>query len=136
MLDDNCIFCKIVEGKLPAVKIWEDDEHVAILDLYPRVEGQTLVITKEHFDSYAFDLPDDVFEKLLMAAKKIGKTLDKALGAEKTVMITEGYGVNHVHVKLYPNPPGGYEGFTTTALGQKATVESLEEVAKKIREAI
>ena len=133
---EDCVFCKIVEGKIPSVKIFEDGEHVAFLDLYPRVEGQTLVVTKKHFGGYAFDIPEEAYTKLLAMAKKIGKFLDKALGAERTVMIIEGYGVDHVHVKLYPNPPGAYEGYTTTALGPKANEEQLKKIAEKIKKGV
>lgn len=41
----ECIFCKIVKGELPCHKIYEDEEHLAFLDIYPIVKGQTLVIT-------------------------------------------------------------------------------------------
>jgi len=43
---DNCIFCKIIRGEIDSAKIWEDDYHVAILDVYPNMRGQTLLITK------------------------------------------------------------------------------------------
>ena len=55
---DNCIFCKIVKGEIPSVKIWEDKNYLAILDINPNVEGMTLVIPKKHFDSYVFEMKD------------------------------------------------------------------------------
>lgn len=136
MQNQECVFCRIVEGELPSVKFFEDDEHLAFLDLYPRVRGQSLVVTKKHHGGYAFDMPDDAYEKLMSFAKKVGKFLDKALGAERTVLILEGYGVDHIHAKLYPNPPGAYEGYTTTALGPKASEEELQKVAEEIRKTI
>ena len=45
----DCIFCKIAKGEIPSVKIWEDDEFFAILDLFPNTKGMTLVIPKSHF---------------------------------------------------------------------------------------
>jgi histidine triad (HIT) family protein len=68
---EDCIFCKIAEGKLPSYKILEDEEHLTLLDIYPIVKGQTLVITKKHFDSYQFNLPDDIYTKLFLFAKKV-----------------------------------------------------------------
>jgi|SRR3989304_8295041 len=130
---EDCVFCKIVEGEIPAAQFWDDGDHIALLDLFPRVKGQTVVTTKKHFGGYAFDMPDEAYVKLLVVAKKIGKLLDKVFSAERTVMITEGYGVDHVHVKLYPNPKGAYEGYTTTALGKKTTIEELEKVAEEIK---
>ncbi len=129
----DCIFCKIVKGEIPSHKVWEDKEHTGFLDINPRKRGQTLVITKKHFDSYSFNLPDKVFSKLFLAAKKVGKIIDKALNTERCVMITEGYGVNHVHIKLYPFTKGSYEGSTSTELGPRASDEELKKIAEKIR---
>lgn len=136
MQNEECVFCKIVEGKLPSAKIFEDEDHVAFFDLFPRVKGQTVVVTKKHYGGYAFDLSDDVYEKILLFAKKLGKNLDKILGAERTVMVTEGFGVDHIHVKLFPNPPGAYEGYTTTALGPKVEMEELKKFAEEIKNKI
>jgi len=132
----DCLFCKIVKGDIPSHKVWEDKEHIAFLDINPRQKGQTLVTTKKHFDSYSFNLPDTDFTKLFLAAKKVVKIIDKALNTERCVMITEGYGVNHVHVKLYPFPEGSYEGSTSTELGPRASDEDLKKIAEKIREKI
>lgn len=52
---DNCIFCKMVNGEEPCHKIWEDEKHLAFLSVYPNTEGFSVVITKQHYPSYAFD---------------------------------------------------------------------------------
>ena len=129
---NDCIFCKIVNGEIPSFKIFEDDEFIAFLDLFPNTEGQTVVITKKHYNSYAFELEDQQLCKLITAAKKVGKLLDTKLGAERTCMVTEGYGVDHVHVKLFPKKPGEYEGSLSTKLGPKADEEKLKEIQDKI----
>lgn len=51
----SCIFCKIIKGELESAKIWEDKEFLAILDIMPNTKGMTLVLTKRHHPSYAFD---------------------------------------------------------------------------------
>ncbi len=100
---DDCIFCKIVKGTAPAFKIWEDDKHLAFLSIFPNTEGFSVVITKDHYDSYAFELPDNVLSGLVLAAKKVGKLLDEKLDdVGRTGMIFEGFGVNHIHAKLFP----------------------------------
>lgn len=100
---DDCIFCKIVKGTAPAFKIWEDDNHLAFLSIFPNTEGFSVVITKDHYDSYAFELPDNVLSGLVLAAKKVGKLLDEKLDdVGRTGMIFEGFGVNHIHAKLFP----------------------------------
>jgi diadenosine tetraphosphate (Ap4A) HIT family hydrolase len=67
----DCIFCKIVKGEAPAHKIWEDERHLAFLSIFPNTEGFSVVITKEHYPSYPFDLPEAVLMGLVNAAKKL-----------------------------------------------------------------
>ena len=99
----DCIFCKIVKGEAPCHKIWEDDKHLAFLSIFPNTEGFSVVITKKHYPSYAFDLPEDVFTSLTLATKKVAKLLDAKLpDVGRTGMIFEGFGVDHIHAKLFP----------------------------------
>jgi len=144
----DCIFCKISEGKLPCVKIWEDENHIAILDMNPNVEGATLVITKEHFDSDATDMPEKEYSKLMLAAKKVAKILEKGLKVKRVAIVMEGLGVNHVHIKLYPIHGidekfkemwakdkiyfERYDGYISTQLGPEKSIEEREKIAKKI----
>lgn len=99
----GCIFCKIVKKEIPCHKIWEDKNHLAFLSIFPNTEGFSVVITKKHYPSYAFNLPDNVLKKLIIASKKVAKLLDTKLkDVGRTGMIFEGFGVNHVHSKLFP----------------------------------
>lgn len=99
----DCIFCQIVAGKLPCHKIWEDEKYLAFLSIFPNTEGFSVVITKKHYPSYSFDLPDQVLSELIIATKKVAKLLDKKLDdVGRTGMIFEGFGVDHVHSKLFP----------------------------------
>jgi histidine triad (HIT) family protein len=146
----DCVFCKIVKNELPSWKVYEDKKYLAILDLYPNTKGMTLVIPKKHIDSYAFDMKDKEYTELMLAAKKVGKKIDKALGTHRTALVLEGLEINHVHVKLYPlhglthksqklvHPNEIYfekcEGYVTTQHGPQAKKEELDRLAKKIRE--
>ena len=49
---DDCIFCKIIKGEIPCVKVYEDDDVLAFLDISQTTKGHTLVICKEHYDSF------------------------------------------------------------------------------------
>lgn len=145
----DCIFCKIVKGELPSVKIWEDKKHIAILDMNPNTEGATLVLTKDHFDSYAYEMPEKDYKDLMMAARKVARLLDERLKVQRTAMVMEGLGVNHVHIKLYPIHGLGekfkeiysddkiyfekYEGYLSTQIGPEKTIEEREKIAEKIR---
>lgn len=99
----DCIFCKIINKESPAHVIWEDNKHIAFLSIFPNTEGATVVIPKEHYSSYLFDLPDDVVSDLVLSAKKVAKLLDSKLeDVGRTAMVFEGFGVDHIHAKLFP----------------------------------
>lgn len=148
----ECIFCKIVQGEAPAHKIWEDEKHLAFLSIFPNTEGFSVVITKEHYSSYAFDLPEEMLIDLTLAAKHVAKLLDAKLeDVGRTGMISEGFGVDHVHAKLFPmhgtkmaewKPIKSnvdkyfeqYEGYISSHDYKRADDEQLAELAKKIKE--
>jgi diadenosine tetraphosphate (Ap4A) HIT family hydrolase len=145
---ENCIFCKIIKGEIPSVKIWEDEKHLAILDINPNTRGVTLVMTKKHFDSDATDMPDSAYLDLMMATKKVAKLLEKKLKVKRIAIVMEGLGINHVHIKLYPIHGldekfkemwakdkvffEKYEGYISTQLGPQKSIEELKEIAEKI----
>lgn len=148
---EDCIFCKIIKGELPSHKIWEDEDHLAILSIFPNTKGFSVVITKKHYQSYAFDLSDEVLKDLIIASKKVGKLLDKKLeDVGRTGLIIEGFGVNHLHTKLFPmhgtkikdwkaiksnvsNYFEKYEGYISSHDYKRADDKELEELARKIR---
>jgi diadenosine tetraphosphate (Ap4A) HIT family hydrolase len=149
---ENCIFCKIVAGEAPCHKIWEDDQHLAFLSIFPNTEGFSVVIPKEHHSSYAFDTPDEVLSALVLAAKKVGKLLDEKLDdVGRTGLIFEGFGVDHLHAKLFPmhgtdltewQPIKSdqrvyfekYQGYISSHDYERADDEKLTALAQKIRE--
>ncbi len=99
----NCVFCKIARGEAPAHKVWEDEKHLAFLSIFPNTEGVTVVITKEHHSSYAFEASDETLTGLILASKKVAKLLDAKLeDVGRTALVFEGFGVDHLHAKLFP----------------------------------
>jgi diadenosine tetraphosphate (Ap4A) HIT family hydrolase len=99
----DCIFCKIVRKEAPAYIIWEDDAHVAFLSIFPNTPGFTVIATKQHLPSYAFDNADEILKELIIATKKVALLLDKAFeDVGRTGMFFEGFGVDHLHSKLFP----------------------------------
>lgn len=147
----DCIFCKIIEGKIPCVKVYEDKKFIAILDKFPNTEGMTLVIPKNHFESDIFDIPETEYEDLFLFSRKVAKMIEKGLKVKRVALIVEGMGVNHLHLKLYPlqgldekfketwHPEKiyfkKYEGYLSTQLGPEKTVEELKKIAERIKHA-
>jgi histidine triad (HIT) family protein len=133
MENKDCIFCKIAKGEIPSVKVWEDEKHLAILDIKPNTEGMTLVLTKEHFESDPTEIPDKDYKNLMIAAKKVAKLLKNKLKVSRVALVIEGLGVNHIHVKLYPiYPSNEIEGYITTKLGPQKSTEELNKIRDKI----
>ncbi|TDG95655.1 HIT family protein [Cardinium endosymbiont of Culicoides punctatus] len=101
--ETNCIFCDIVAGRAPCHKVWEDAGYLAFLSIFPNTEGFTVVIPKHHLSSYIFDHSLDEIYSLMRAAKHVSSILvNKFTTVARTALIFEGYGVNHLHVKLIP----------------------------------
>ena len=98
---DKTIFSKIIDREIPAAFVYEDEICVVIMDAFPSVSGQTLVIPRQPID-YIFELPDDVYKHLLEVTKKIARAMDIAFDTSRTCVVVEGFEVPHVHVKLYP----------------------------------
>ncbi len=144
----ECVFCKIIKEEIPCFKIWENDEFVAILDINPNCKGQTLVISKQHYDSDLLKMDNNLFSNMFIAVKEVGNLLKKALKVNRVGFIFEGTGVNHAHIKVYPMHGIGeefiettgpervwferYAGYLTSKLGPTANFNEL----KKLHELI
>ena len=149
---EDCIFCKIVKGDVPSHKIWEDENYLGFLTIFPNTEGFSVVIPKKHYPSYVFAVDDEVMHGLTSAAKKVAKLLDKNLDdVGRTGMIFEGFGVDHLHAKLFPMHGTKdmtewqavkssvdkyfekYEGYISSHDYKRADDEKLAKLAEKIR---
>ncbi len=135
---EDCIFCKVAKGETPSFKIYEDSRYVAILDLYPSMMGQTLVIPKMHVDSYIFRMSDKQIADFMSTVKRVARLLEKGLGVERVGMIFEGTEINHLHAKLYPqdvsNSRIGPVYISPKPQG-RASDDYLKELAERIKRA-
>jgi len=102
-MEEITIFHKIVSGELPCHKVWEDENFLAFLSIFPNTEGVTVVVPKKYQPSYFAAASDDALSALILAAKKVARILDAKLpDVGRTALVFEGYGVNYLHVKLFP----------------------------------
>jgi diadenosine tetraphosphate (Ap4A) HIT family hydrolase len=147
----DCIFCAIAAGQAPCHKVWEDEKHLAFLSIFPNTKGFSVVITKRHYPSYAFDLPDKILADLVLAAKRVGRLLDRTFeDVGRTGLILEGFAVDHAHAKLFPmhgtkmpqwrplSRPADkyfheYEGYISSHDYQRADDAELAALAQRIR---
>ncbi len=147
-----CVFCEIANNRLPHHIIWEDEEYMAILGIFPNTKGMSVVFPKRHQSSYAFEADDRTLSGLILSAKKVAQKIDKALpSVMRTGLVLEGYGIDHLHAKLFPlhgkktkgwRPIESrkdeffveYPGYISSHDSKRADDKELEKLAKTIRE--
>jgi histidine triad (HIT) family protein len=127
----STIFSQIITGEIPGFFVYEDALCVVIMDKYPAVVGQSMVILRREAP-YIFDLTEDEYQHLFAVARRVAKASDQVFGVDRSCLVVEGFEVPHVHIKIYPMPN------TTTNLGNvmcervKAHDEDLIDYAEKI----
>ncbi len=111
---NNCIFCKIITGEIPASKIYEDNDFFVMLDINPVNRGHSLVIPKTHFANI-FDAPEEITAKIGPMIKKMAQAIKTGVNADGLNVVINndqaaGQVVFHAHVHLIPRFEG--DGFT------------------------
>ncbi|MBW2982895.1 HIT family protein [Candidatus Woesearchaeota archaeon] len=87
---ENCIFCKIIKGDIPAKKVYEDDKLIAVMDINPAAKGHVLVIPKEHYPLLPV-IPFEEVQHLFRKTKKLVKAMKEALLCQGiTIFIANG----------------------------------------------
>lgn len=127
--NNDCVFCKIINGEIPAVKIWEDEKHLAFLDINPINPGHTVLIPKKH-DDYIFNLQDREYTELMLNAKKVAKILKDRLKPKRIGLAVEGFFVPHVHVHLVPLNRGNE---LNPERAKKISDEEMNKILEKIQ---
>ncbi len=123
------IFSKIIQGEIPSYKIAENDKFYAFLDVFPLVQGHTLVVPKIETD-YIFDLSQDELKEILLFAQPLAKAIEKAFPCKRCGVSVIGLEVPHTHVHLVPINSADDLNFTRPKL--KPTQEELISAQKAI----
>jgi len=131
---DDCVFCKIVAGDLPCLKIYEDERVMAFLDVTPVSLGHSLIVPKVHAENL-LETPEGDLEAIIRAVKKIGRAAKEATGADGFnlgVNTGEAAGqvVMHTHFHVMLRTEGdGLQHWPKI----QPSAEEMEETAEKIR---
>lgn len=133
-MKEDCIFCKIANGLIPARKLYEDDDFSVILDQGPATRGHALILPKEHYKDIC-ELDETVAAKVLPLAGKIGKAMKKGLGCQGFNLVQNngeaaGQTVLHFHMHVIPR----YENGPKIVAWEPGSVSGEE--AEKIVEAV
>jgi histidine triad (HIT) family protein len=105
-MSQDCVFCKIARGELPAAKVFEDNEVLAFMDINPVMKGHTLVIPKAHHDPIT-KTPPKMLRKLITLVQRIARAQVTALEADGINVsqangVTAGQIVPHIHFHVIP----------------------------------
>ncbi|CAM3650825.1 HIT family protein [Mesobacillus zeae] len=135
----DCIFCKIINGEIPAAKVYEDEHVIAFLDISQVTKGHTLVIPKVHKENL-YELDDEISQNLFKRVPKIANAIKTAYEPAGLNLLNNngelaGQSVFHFHMHLIPRYGKG-DGFGAVwkADNHSYTGEDLKKIASDIAE--
>ena len=137
---DECIFCKIIKGKIPSFKVYEDDRVFAFEDINPIAQGHTLIVPKVHAENL-WEIPDEYLAAVHVASRKIIRAIKEVLSPIGVACLQlNGRGVNqvvmHYHLHLIPRKTDHPELPMTTWELKEGDMEVIKKVAEQIAAAI
>ncbi len=112
MVEESCVFCRVIGGEEMVSLVYEDDRAIAFLDIQPMSLGHTLVVPKDHYETL-FDLPDELALHCIAVAKRIAPGIRAATGADSINVFSPngaagGQDVPHFHWHLIPVRQGDH----------------------------
>lgn len=135
--DPNNIFAKILRGEIPCVKVYEDDNTLAFMDVMPQADGHVLVIPKEPAENI-LNLSPEGLAAMMATTQRVARAVKKGLNAPG-IMLAQlngapaGQSVFHVHFHIIPRSAGVDMGLHSRGM---VDAQTLEPVAAKIRSAL
>jgi histidine triad (HIT) family protein len=104
--NEDCVFCKIIDGTIPAYKVYEDDETLAFLDIRPNNLGQTLVIPKDHTENI-YTISPETLCRVALTVQKVAMAVRNGTDVDgiNIIMNNEpaaGQVVFHAHIHVIP----------------------------------
>ncbi|GGB02141.1 HIT family protein [Macrococcus hajekii] len=111
----DCIFCKIINGDIPAYKVYEDDYTLAFLDISQVAKGHTLVIPKTHSQDL-LETDSEVLAHVIKSVQKVAQMIDKSLNPDGINIIQNNrafadQSVFHLHFHIMPRYKDDIDGF-------------------------
>jgi histidine triad (HIT) family protein len=125
------IFTRMIQGEIPCHVVAESSKFIAILDIYPRNQGHTLVIPKKEVDNVQDMTPED-FSQLTAFAHQVGSLLRNQLKTKRIGWAIAGFEVPHVHIHLIPS--NQMEDMNLHRTAQRANDQELTSLAASLRQ--
>lgn len=134
----ECIFCAIVDGKIPSAKVYENEHVFAFMDIAPANPGHLLIIPKQHYRNI-FDMPVDVGGKIMEAALPLATAIRESLKPDGLNLFQSNepaafQTVFHFHLHLIPRWEG--DPLRLPWRPSEGNIEEINNIASKIRNAM
>jgi len=135
----DCIFCKIIDGEIPAVKVLDEELVIAFMDINPSSKGHMLVVPKNHAENI-FEISESDLTALIKAVKRCANAVKEALNAEGvTILQLNGKAsdqiVPHFHIHIIPRWKN--DGLPISSWEMKqGDMEEIKDIARKVKENI
>lgn len=134
----ECIFCAIVDGKIPSAKVYENDHVFAFMDIAPANPGHLLIIPKQHYRNI-FDMPTDVGSKIMEAAVLLANAIQAALKPDGLNLFQSNepaafQTVFHFHLHLIPR--WEEDPLRLPWKPSEGDIEEINNIAVKIQQAL
>lgn len=131
---NDCLFCKIEQGEIPSIRVYEDELVYAMMDIFPESEGHLLIIPRSHGETL-FDVPSETLSHLIRVSKQLAKAAKTAMNADGIKIVQfngaeAGQTVFHYHMHVVPAYAG--QGFKRHA-GEPEDSKKLQALAEKIK---
>jgi histidine triad (HIT) family protein len=130
MQEENCVFCKIVGGKIPAKVLTQNDRAIALLDAFPLAEGHTLVIPKSHYAKVQDMSKQDSMAVFEIMWKIVGAVEAGSQANASTIAIHNGseagQEIPHMHVHIVPRRRGDGAGAVHSMFKSRPKLSSQE----------
>jgi histidine triad (HIT) family protein len=138
--EKNCPFCKMVRGELHMVKVYEDEEVLSIMDLYPATAGHILVLPKQHIENI-YTMPDGLGTHIMKVAIKTAKAVKRRLSPDGLNLIqanepVAGQTIAHFHLHIVPRYNRDTVSLNFGHGNTPANISDLEKVAYLINSAL
>ncbi|MET0371041.1 MAG: HIT family protein [Sphingobium sp.] len=139
--DAGNIFALIVQGKVPATRLYEDEHTLAFLDIMPQSRGHALVISKWSQARNILEIENEALDQVMTSVKKVTAAIRAALRPDGFQIIQfngsdAGQTIFHLHVHIIPRWKGESISLSPHGRGGTADAAELEKIAEQIRAAI
>lgn len=137
MNESDCIFCQIVEKKIPSKVLYEDEKNLAFLDIYPIFKGHTIIIPKKHYHNLE-EIPEIELAETYKVVKELATLIHKKLKIDGYNILQNNYEaagqvIQHFHVHIIPRSINDGR-FKLKIPREQSTDEELNNILNTLRE--